>query len=145
MKKICICGKRTINSFHSCNIIPFRRFFVKKKSLQGREVSLPCRNRGLLHPEGLAVSAGVHSGIHFVGTHQNPLQRAVVFVVAVMGTLLDSALNGLVGMAVHKRPPFDLDSGIVWPQRRKPYWKTFPMLLFPEKYGILYLPVIPAS
>ena len=61
---------------------------------------------GLLLPEGLAVGAGIHGGVHFVGAHQDAVQGAVVFVAAVMGTLLDSTFDGLVGMTVHKKASF---------------------------------------
>ena len=36
-----------------------------------------------------------------MGTHQNPIQRAVVLVLAVISALLDGTLDALVGMAVH--------------------------------------------
>ena len=36
-----------------------------------------------------------------MGTHQNPIQRAVVLVLAVISALLDGTLDALVGMAIH--------------------------------------------
>ncbi len=57
----------------------------------------------LLFAEGLTVGALIHSGVFLVGTHQNALQGAVVFGVAVVGTLLHGALYALVGMAAHLR------------------------------------------
>ena len=60
----------------------------------------------LLLAEGHAVSALILGGIGLVGTHQNPIQRTVVLALTVMGTLLDSAFNGLVGMEVHKSSSF---------------------------------------
>jgi hypothetical protein len=63
--------------------------------------------------EGLAVGALIHSGIGLMGADQDPLQRAEVCILAVMGTLLDSTFNALVCMAIHNFvPPFlmmDLD------------------------------------
>ena len=67
----------------------------------------------LLLAEGHAVGALIHGGITFVGTHQNPVQGAVVFIAAVMGTLIYGALNGLVGMAIHNRSSFAMYSAIV--------------------------------
>jgi len=37
-----------------------------------------------------------------VGTHQDPIQRAVVLVLAVVCALLNGAFDALVGIAVHK-------------------------------------------
>ena len=54
-----------------------------------------------LRAEGLAVGALIHGGIRLVGAHQDAIQGAVILVLAVVGALLDSALNALVGMAVH--------------------------------------------
>ena len=60
----------------------------------------------LLLAEGLAVGALIRGGIHFMGTHQDLIQGAEVFVAAMVGTLLDGTLDTLVGMAIHnKRPP----------------------------------------
>ena len=55
----------------------------------------------LLLPEGLAVGALVLGGIGLVGAHQNPVQRAVVLGIAVIGTGFDGTFDALVGMAVH--------------------------------------------
>ena len=69
--------------------------------------------------EGLAVSALICGGIGLVSTHQDPLQGAVVCVLAVMLALLDSALNALVCMAIHRLyPPFYRD-GIRFSQNSK--------------------------
>ena len=51
--------------------------------------------------EGLAVGALVNGGVALVGTDQDALQRAVVSFIAVMGALMDGALDALVGIAVH--------------------------------------------
>ena len=55
----------------------------------------------LLLAEGLAVSALVHSGICFVGTNQDTLQRAVVGIAAVVCALLNGAFDTLVCLAAH--------------------------------------------
>ena len=60
----------------------------------------------LLLAEGLAVGALVLGGIHLVGTHQDPVQRTVVLILAVISALLDGAFDALVGMAIHKNASF---------------------------------------
>ena len=55
----------------------------------------------LLSAEGLAVGAGIRGGVNLVGTHQNPVQRAVILTVAVVGALLNGTFDTLVCMAVH--------------------------------------------
>ena len=60
----------------------------------------------LLLPEGLAVGAGIHSGIHLVGADQDPVQRTVVLMLTVMGTLLDGTFDTLVCMTAHKKASF---------------------------------------
>ena len=51
--------------------------------------------------EGHAVGALVHGGVCLMGTYHDPLQRAVVCFLAMIGALLDGALNALIGMTVH--------------------------------------------
>lgn len=55
----------------------------------------------LLLAEGHAVSALIHGGIGLMGTYQDPLQGAVIGSVAMMGALLDGALDALVCVAIH--------------------------------------------
>ena len=55
----------------------------------------------LLLAEGLTVGALVHGRVHFMGTNQNMIQRAVVLALAVMGTLMDGTLDTLVCVAIH--------------------------------------------
>lgn len=57
--------------------------------------------QALLFPEGHAVGTLIHSRIGFMGTHKDPVQRAVVLAFAVVCALMDSTLDALVGMAVH--------------------------------------------
>ena len=69
-----------------------------------------CRRfAALLLAEGLAVGALVHGGVGLVGAHQDLVQRAVVLTLAVMGTLMDGTLDGLVCIAIHNR--FLLENG----------------------------------
>ena len=51
--------------------------------------------------EGHAVGAGILCGIGFVGTHQNSIQRTVVFAGAVVGALVYGAFDALVCVAAH--------------------------------------------
>ena len=61
----------------------------------------------LLLAERLTVGALIHSGISLMGANQDPLQRTEICILAMMGTLLDSTLNALVCMAIHRSlPPF---------------------------------------
>jgi len=53
-----------------------------------------------------------------VGAHQNPVQRAVVLVLAVICTLLDGAFDALVGMTIHKNASFDFGYGASMAQCR---------------------------
>jgi hypothetical protein len=55
----------------------------------------------LLLAEGLTIGALIHSGVGFVGAHQNAVQRAIVLSVAVVCARLDGAFNALVGMTIH--------------------------------------------
>ena len=55
----------------------------------------------LLLPEGLAVGALIHGGVCLVGTYQDMLQRAVVFVVTVVRALGNGTLDASVCMAAH--------------------------------------------
>ena len=65
---------------------------------------LPHGYKSLL-AEGLAVGALILGGVGLVGTHQNPIQGAVVLGVAVVSAGLDGAFDALVGMAVHSKLP----------------------------------------
>ena len=51
--------------------------------------------------EGHAVGALVHGGIRLMGAHQDPVQRAVVLLTAVVCALANSAFNALVCVTVH--------------------------------------------
>ena len=62
----------------------------------------------LLLAEGHAVGALVNSGVHFVGTHQDAVQGAVILVATMVGALLDSTLDALVCMTVHRKASFEI-------------------------------------
>ena len=89
--------KRPVNSAF---IIQISESFVKKKC-----GSRCCRGDRLLLAEGHTVGALVDRGIAFVGTHQDPVKRAVVLTVAVVCALLNGAFDGLVGMTIHNSFP----------------------------------------
>ena len=65
-------------------------------------------HNALLFTERLTVSALVLSGVHLMGTHQDPVQGAIILVFAVVCTLLDGAFDALVGMTVHKKASFEI-------------------------------------
>ena len=66
-----------------------------------RQHLLPHPGPKSLLPEGLAVGTLVLGGIGLMGAHQDPVQRAVVLVLAVVCALLDGALDALICMVVH--------------------------------------------
>ena len=74
-----------------------------------------------------------------MGAHQDLIQRAVVLVAAVMSTLLDGTFDTLVGMTVHKKASFELDSELVWTGNVKVCRKSFPMLQNQSLCVILYI------
>ena len=59
----------------------------------------------LLLAEGHAVGALIHGRVLLVGTHHDPVQRAVVCGIAVVRALRNGALNALVGIAAHGIQP----------------------------------------
>ena len=65
-----------------------------------------------------------------MGADENAVQRAVVFAVAVVGTLLNGAFDALICLAVHNCFLLFVDSKLVCPYFRKPYRKTIPILAF---------------
>ena len=79
------------------NVFPL---FVKAKKNCGGKIP-PHESLLLFLPERLAVGALIHGRICLVSTHQNLVQRAVVFVVTMIGAGLDGALDALVSIAVH--------------------------------------------
>jgi hypothetical protein len=77
---------------------------------------LPRREKSLL-AEGLAVGALILGRVHLMGAHQNPVQRAVVLILAVVCTLLDGAFDALVCMTVHGSFLLLLISALVYLRR----------------------------
>lgn len=69
----------------------------------------------LLSAEGLTVGALIGSGILFMGADQNPVQRAVICLIAMVGTLLDSAFDALVCILVHRSFLLLSVMVLVWP------------------------------
>ena len=69
----------------------------------------------LFLPEGLAVGALVHGRVCLMGTHQNLVQRAVIFTVAVVGAGLDGAFDALVCMTIHIHFLLLFGTPLVWP------------------------------
>ena len=103
----------------------------KKRQLKKLPLFFQKRIFRLLLAEGHAVGALILCGIAFVGTDTDPVQRTVIFLLAVVCTLTDSAFNGLVGMAVHNDSLlWILDSELVCTARGNPCRKFVPILLF---------------
>ena len=98
MSKICTLKKRNLNVSISC--LSYRGGLDSSRKIAAA-VTLPRLLSALA--EGLAVGALVLGGVHLVGAHQDLVQRAVVLVTAVMGALLDGALDALVCMTVHSK------------------------------------------
>ena len=65
-----------------------------------------------------------------MGTHQNTVQRTVVFVLTVVSALLDGTLDALVGMAVHCCFLLLNDFGIIVCGSRKSSQGIFSILAF---------------
>ena len=74
---------------------------------------LPPPGKPLLFTEGLAIGTLVHGGVCLVGTDLDTVQRAVVFGVTMVGALLDSAGDALIGVGVHSFTSFLLDYGFI--------------------------------
>ena len=109
-------------------MIPFCPPFVKTKP---RQKSLPrSTDAGLLLTEGLAVGALIHGGVHLMGADHDAVQRTVILVLTVMGTLTDGTFDALVCMVVHGSFLLCLDSGLVCPSGPKAYSKILVILLF---------------
>ena len=73
----------------------------------------------LLLAEGHAVGALILGRVHLMGTDQDLIQGAEVFVAAMVGALCDGTLDTFVGMAIHIKTSFDLGSDIVWAEQGK--------------------------
>jgi hypothetical protein len=120
-------GRLLNNSLISYHIIPIRQGGKAEKA--ATKVAA-CQGL-LLLPEGLAVGTLIHSGIHFMGAHQDPIQRAIICAAAVMCALLHSALNGLVCLFVHfwLPPFFEFGFGIPAKVAADP-WKSYTFFFF---------------
>lgn len=73
----------------------------KKRQLKKLPLFFQERFFRLLLAEGHTVSTLILGGIALVGAHADPIQGAVIFLLAVVCALMDGAFDGLVGMAVH--------------------------------------------
>ena len=81
------------------------------KNATAQKVPLPKKS---LLAEGHAISALLLGRVGLVGTHQDAVQRTVVGLVAVMGTLGNGAFDALIGIAVHNTlpPSFDFEGSM---------------------------------
>ena len=78
----------------------FYRFSVR--SSRENAAGNAAASKTLSLAEGLAVGALILGGVGFMGSHQDPVQRAVVLVLAVICALLDGTFDALVGIVIHK-------------------------------------------
>ena len=78
-----------------------KRCIANFKALQ-LVIAAPMISICLFLAEGLAVSALIHGGICLVGTNQNTVQAAVIFIAAMMRTLLNGAFNALICVTIHR-------------------------------------------
>ena len=91
----------TINHVFLHDIMNFH--IVKRKIRR----HLPPYIAYLLLTERLTVGTLIHGGISLMGANQDSFQRTEVCILAVMGALLNSTLDALVCMAIHRSlPPF---------------------------------------
>ena len=100
MKKMCTSAEQTINLPNHTAFAHFRQVKIA--------AAIAAATDGSLLAEGLAVGALVLGGVDLMSAHQDPIQRAVVLILAVISTLLDGAFNALVGMTVHRVSSFCL-------------------------------------
>lgn len=63
--------------------------------------SRSCRAGKLFFAEGLTVGTLIHSRIQLMGANHDFVQRAIVFTLTMVGTLLDGTLDALVCIAIH--------------------------------------------
>ena len=73
----------------------------------------------LLLAEGHAVGALVNSRVRLMGTHHDLVQGAVVLVLTMVGTLLDSTFDTLVCMTAHKKASFCFGFGYSLAHKRE--------------------------
>ena len=66
-----------------------------------------------------------------MSTHQDAIQRAVVLALAVVGALLDSTLDALVGMTVHSSSLLFFGFGNSMRRRRQSIQELFSNVAFP--------------
>ena len=96
MTKICRIPKRFFN--YDTSFSPFRQ----ETEYLGPVAWATGPYKGELFLfKGHTVGALVHGGVGLMGTHHDPLQRAVVLSVAVVSALGNGAFDALVGMTVH--------------------------------------------
>ena len=98
MKNLCMQKEYSLNFCNSHNICFPGQCQGNRKGGSRKTGSL---ENALALAEGLAVGTLVNGGIGFMGTHQNPVQRAVILAFAVVRALMDGAFNALVGMTIH--------------------------------------------
>ena len=74
--------------------------------------------------EGQAIGTLIHCRIALVGAYQNPIQRTVIGIIAMMDALSNSAFNALVCMRIHRHILLSVLIGIVFPVFFVPFIKN---------------------
>ena len=125
--------KSSVFLFNFLDIITALRSFVKGSVRKNAAAVAAAFMPFLSLAEGLAVRALVLSGICLVGTHQNPVQRAVVLAVAVICAGLYGAFDTLVCIVIHDAlpPSFGFGFSMSFQIKIEP-WKKFPFHCFSE-------------
>ena len=122
MKNICTGAERFFNInrkiFRFFSLFPSHHTIIHPLRQEKNAAAFLPPQELLLLAEGLAVGALVLGGVVFVGTHQDPVQGAVVLGIAVVSAGLDGAFNALVCMTVHFSSSFLFGTALVWPKAK---------------------------
>lgn len=97
------------NSFH----------FIARKRITAAAIAAA---DGSLFAEGFAVSALVHCGVCFMSAYQNPIQRAVICLIAVICALGNGTFDTLICFAIHIFVLLFLVIGLVCTNPENPFY-----------------------
>ena len=86
-----------------CHNLPYHNGYLLPR--QDKIAAANAAAARLLLAEGLTVGALVHGRVSLMATNQDSIQRAEVLSVAVVCTLLNGALDALIGIAIHVFSP----------------------------------------
>ena len=97
--------------------LPISYYFSSLPSRAQKKGGGICRRQMLLFAEGFAVGALIHGRILLMGAHQDSIQGAVVFGIAVVSALLNGAFDALICVAIHNvlPPSFEFGFSMAFP------------------------------